>query len=183
LSTSKALGVSSAIIEPAAGEAYSVTVTNNNYDAIITEVNKMPRGIQAINELTAASPNIPALQVVQNIASFTFKANRRYVVKWTGGIYCTNVANIQGLIQIQSCSTADSSSATTNLTELMGWNIEAVGQNVTQRFAPEREIMYTSDTTLQIKGTFNPTGGGTWIVAAGPTFPAQLSITDVGAQF
>lgn len=176
-------------LKPATSELYDVTVydsTLDKIDAAIANpgtVSKTPLGLVAQSpDYTVQSGAVAGIQVITNIASFTFKANRNYLIKGTGAA-ALSVAGGVILVQLQSCSTSDAANLTTGLTELMGYNVDCRLANQNYRFAPERNIKYSVDTTLQIKLTVNATGsGGSASAAGGPTWPLQMTIEDKGMQ-
>lgn len=167
---------------PDPGETFSraqynrnVTKTNDSWVAREAQA----KGLVAIDERTTTSTVNAGTNVIQFLASFTFKANRWYHVEWFATLV-PSVANQQGLMQIHTCSTADASNATTGLTEIRGVNVNAPGTFPIPGYA-SRKIKYGADTTLQIKATTNG-GTGTLGTQAGPTYPSQLCITDLGTQ-
>lgn len=142
-------------------------------------LDRLPLGLKAMQEYTTSTGSTSTLAVQQWIPTFTFKANRRYRVEWSLSVACSTAGS--GLVQIHTCSTADAAGATTGLTEIMGYNLRFAVNSETKRVYLKREIQYTADTTLQLKGTIN-VGTGAWM-QAGTTFPGQLSVTDMGQQF
>lgn len=142
---------------------------------------KEPLGLTALSEMAFNSGSSTALTIVQNIASFTFRKNRHYLIKWSAGIVYTSGSGA-ALAQLWSCATTDGAGVTTGLTELMGWNLDFRTANQTIRTAVERHISYTVDTTLQIKSSFNG-NGSTLYGSGGATYPMQLTIEDRGRQF
>lgn len=179
-----------AFLKPVSAELFDVATYDANLDAIDSAINnpgptqtKLPLGLMAEVDMTTASAAAAALMVVTNLASFTFKANRRYLVEWIGTVK-NNTANTIALCQIQTCAVTDSASATTGLTEIRGASVQTSYANDDVFFVARRHIMYTSDTTLQIKGTILPQlGGGSVTFDSGPTWPGQLTVTDEGKQF
>lgn len=145
------------------------------------------QGLKAEVDMTAAGSAIgTTVAVVMNIPSFTFKANRWYCLEFNGAAQPNNGGACMALAQIFSCSTADAANATTNMTELKGYNINFNGGGTINNnfYGVRRLIKYSVDTTLQIKGCLtSATTGVTWTPVAGATWPTQLSITDMGAQF
>lgn len=156
------------------GATYSAT----NWDAS----SAAPRGLLALSENTSSGGASTGTQVILTIPSFTFLANRWYEVQWTASIQNATGASGSPLAQIQVASTADAAAATTGLTEIMGYNVITTGANQTIRMHASRRIRYATNTTYQIKATLNGVGQSCNVVA-GPTFPAQLSIADLGMQF
>lgn len=180
-----------AFLKPVSSELFDVATYDSNLDAIDSAINspgptqtKLALGLQAIAEMPSSTAAGSALFVAMNIASFTFKAGRRYLIEWTAGVVNNTAGSSNApLAQIQSCAVTDSASLTTGLTELMGYNLSfnANGQSV--RANPKRRITYTTDTTLQIKATLNGAGVLSINGAGGPTWPMQLAIYDEGKQF
>lgn len=142
---------------------------------------RRPLGTVALVEMTSAGGTTSTQQIVMNIASFTFKANRRYEIEWTMGAVGIT-AGTTGLAQLFSCSTADGAQAITGLTELTGFNLDWRQASQTSRIVAKRKIMFTVDTTLQIKASLNGNGNSCYC-SAGATWPGQLSIEDKGMQF
>jgi hypothetical protein len=178
------------LLKPATGETYDVALLDSNYDKIDAGIHNpsssqtlLSLGLMAeADDVTGSGPS-SAIQVIQNIASFTFKANRRYLVEWEGTVE-NNTANTICLAQIQTCSTADAANLTTGLTEIRGSAVPTAIANAVIYFCARRHIKYSADTTLQIKGTIAPqVGGGSVTFGAGATWPGQLTITDEGMQF
>lgn len=145
-------------------------------ESVETALAGLPQGLQVVAQRTANISGTTNTWVAIYIPSFTFKANRNYQIIWTGAAY-SSTAQQGALAQIQSCSTADAAAANTGLTELMGYNLVDVIANQNYKFNVTRGLSFTADTSLQIKGTLTTTEN----LAAGPTYPSQLSIIDLGS--
>jgi hypothetical protein len=139
----------------------------------------LPRGLGTMVEFTSNSGTAVGQQIVMNIPSFTFLANRWYEIEWTAGVVNTTGPSSVPLAQLFSCSTADAAPAITGLTELMGHNTLFTASYQTARVDMKRKIKFTTNTTKQIKASLHGNGQGCY-VSAGPTYPAQLSIIDLG---
>lgn len=137
-------------------------------------------GLVAETDYTTVSGGATSLQVIANIASVTFKANRWYEVFAHGGLQNTT-ANTIALAHLHTDSVSNAANNVTGLTELMGYNVPTTVANQTYRFHLSRKIKYSSDTTVQIKVTCEPQiGGGSVSAAGGSTWPLQLGIIDLG---
>ena len=157
---------------------------NPDINSILTRLNaidalnaKAPLGLVKLDSRTTTGSG-SSMWICQSTNAFTFKANRRYLIEWAAGA-SHGTAGTQGLAQLYSAPSSDTWNSTSNLTELMGFNIDFRTAGNAYRVNPKRQISYTSDTTVQIKAALS---AGTSLVA-GSTYPAQLSITDLGAQF
>jgi hypothetical protein len=145
-------------------------------------VGAVAKGLVANVDSTTNSSSSTGQQIISNIPTFTFLANRWYEVEWTTGVVNNTGASSIPLAQLFTCAVADPAAATTGLTEISGWNIISTASLQTVRVVVKRKIKYGSNTTLQIKGSLHGNGQDCY-AAGGATWPGQLSITDLGAQF
>jgi hypothetical protein len=133
-------------------------------------------------KVTASGAGLTTLAVQNNIASFTFRANRRYKIVWHGG-YSLSVATDYFNLAIQTCSTADAAGAITGLTAVQSRSYTANAAGAGESFYVEAIHEPASDTTLQIKFTVaRALGSGTWTLQAAATAPSYCYIEDQGAQ-
>lgn len=145
-----------------------------------TYTGNLPKGLCVLADHTSVTPSMTKLTVITSIASFTFKANRQYEIEFTCGVgVVSGSLSNTPLVQLYTCAVTDAAAATTGLTELTGYNVIVSTMGATARANPKRKISYPVDTTLQIKATVSP-NNNTVLIAAGETYPAQLSIVDLG---
>ena len=175
------------LLQPLTSETFDLNEYNTNLSKIDTGMNnptniqtKLPLGLVAKVESTAQNPNITSLFVWLAV-QFTFKANRNYRCEFYGGV-TSNLANSEALAHLYTDLSSNSSTNTTGLTEIQGTNIFVNNaSNQTVKFYVKRDIKYTSDTTVWLKGVLDPIGD-TLTTQAGTTYPGQLTITDMGMQ-
>lgn len=174
------------LLQPLTTETFDLNEYNNNLSKIDSGINnptniqtKLPLGLVAKAESTAQNPNITSLFVWLAI-QFTFKANRNYRCEFYGGVL-NNLSNVDSLVHLHTDVSTNTSQNTSGLTEIQGTNLHFTNTNQTVKFYAKRDIKYTSDTTIWLKGTLDPVSG-TMTTEAGATYPAQLTITDMGQQ-
>lgn len=174
------------LTKPAIGEAYSLAVINNNsdlIDAFATAQALTSEGGKTLTKITANSGAITALTVIQNIASFSFKGGRRYIIRWNMH-YQGSVAGNYANYAIHTCSTADAANLTTGLTTIGGGQHKVHDATQTHKSVAEAIYEPVSDTTLQIKFTAQVVvGAGTTTIISSVGSPSTISIEDWGDMF
>lgn len=171
------------LTKPAAGEAFSRSVINNNYDIIdnyaINTVEKLPKGIISYETRSSASAGITSKSIVENIPTVSFKGGRMYRVVWNASATVT-VADGYFNYGISTCLTSDSSSSTSGLTNITVNSISNEGTGG-EAFYVEGIYEPPSDITLQVKfWAERTTGTGTWQMEAKKCW---FYIEDMGDQF
>lgn len=147
---------------------------------VVLEEDKHAKGIVFENDVTVASGAITAATIINNIPSFTFKANRWYTIEWDAGIY-GSVGDQYPQLAIATCAVTDAASLTTGLTVLMNrtTNLRVAGSG--EAFRVTRKVKYAVDTTVQVKFQgMVAAGGGNFIFSGAAQNPIQYSITDQG---
>lgn len=145
-----------------------------------TELDKLAKGVVVQNDVSANTGAIGSAAIVYNIPTFTFKANRWYVIEWDTGMYGT-VGDQYPQLLIGSCAVGDAAGLTTGITTLMNrtTNLRIAGNS--EGFRITRRIKYGVDTTVQIKfQALVAAGGGTFIISGATQNVVQYSITDQG---
>lgn len=171
------------LVKPAPLEQFSRATYNTNLDLIdagVLNADRQAKGYMPQSK-TRASASAPTttIAVIDNIESFTFKANRRYRISWNCS-YTQSVATDYFDAKIQTCSTADASNLTTGLTELIGRSCSAHSAGAGQPLYVEDIRKYVADTTLQIKFTVARTlGTGNWTMEAKRSL---VTIEDLGYE-
>jgi hypothetical protein len=172
--------------KPAVGEAYDINIPNNNndiWDAAIFARTLQAHGQKINKKVVANGAALTTLAVVENIANFPFKGNRRYRIIWHAGMSLSAVSNYFDLA-IHTCSTADAAGLITGLTTIISRTYTANNAGSGESFYVEAIYEPPSDTTLQVKFTVNRVvGSGTWTLQASATAPAWYYIEDIGDQF
>jgi hypothetical protein len=170
------------IEKPLGSELHSRPMVNRNYDRtnqIAIDSNKQASGIMYRDIRTSASAATTTLSVIHNIASFTFKAGRKYRITWDYSAAISATGNYFDLT-ISSCAVTDASNLTTGLTSLVVRSTTSVGTGgepgcLTALYEP------VSDSTLQLKFTAErKVGAGTWTMESKT---AYFIIEDEGAQY
>ena len=110
------------LVLPAEGEPYSLPIFNGNFtqvDTVLKALSKLAKGTQYRQLVTAASgPHIDGIVVA--IPSFTFKANRNYLIKWNFGYFGSGNSDSLFYLSINTCPVADANTSVNNLTVLDG---------------------------------------------------------------
>ena len=127
--------------------------------------------------------NFSALTVVYNIASFTFKAGRKYRIVWDTD-WLSASTDTAAAFTVASASTADAAALTTGLTVLGVRNAQS---RLAVISAPALVTAYYDpavDTTTQIKFLASIDGAGTTLTVQGNRTggPTTYRIYDDGAQ-
>lgn len=185
MSTAIAIGASTLQL-PDPGESYSLALLNTNNTNIAAEVNllnKFAKGEVAHTEVTTNSSAIGIRTVVLNIASFNFKANRKYKVEFHGNYSCSGTTSTAAFT-IGTCAVADAASLTTGITNIKSIADKPNTANEGRLMSVVRNhLLYSSDTTLQIKATIERvTGSDGFYTSCGADNPLTLTIYDMGAQ-
>lgn len=175
------------LTKPAVGEAYDINIGNNNSDIIDTQIlnrTKQALGLLQKTQVATSTGAISALAVVNNIATYTFKAGRKYRIVWDSDWYGAS-ANTSGAFSVATCSTADAAALTTGLTTIGLRNAQAPVANVTAPFLVTGYLEPVADTTVQLKFCAAIDGSGTTLIVQGNRTgaPSQYRIYDDGAQF
>ncbi len=171
------------LVKPATGEQFSLSTYNNNLDTVdtyaVAQVEKRSKGYMPESKVrTAAANGLTTLVVVEFIASFTFKANRKYRIAWDFS-YTMSVLSDIFTGKIQSCSTADSSTLITGLTELIARSLYVTATGAGTHGKIETYYLPGSDTTVQLKFTMERAlGTGTFSMEASKSF---FTVEDLGA--
>lgn len=178
----------SGLEKPEGGELHSRAQYLRNLDRmnqIAADNAKLAKGFVAYTELSGNTGTINTLMVVLNIASFTFKANRRYRVGASGGGY-SNVTNATYGFSINRTPVTETATSTANLDGLKSrsfrWDIAGEGR---EAFGVAKEnLMFTTDTTLQIKLTAAAVvGTGNLVLTSDATNRICLWVEDCGVAF
>lgn len=166
--------------------ANAPSITNAN----ITNLASFPaspasfaRGLQHEGVVSGSSGGFTGLTVINNIASFTFKAGRRYEIVWDGHHQSSIAGDIVDM-QIATCATADAASAITGLTVRRKKFFGCPSANVLAPNFTKAPLTFAADTTLQVKFLAQRnTGTGTVSISATTEATILYQINDVGAQF
>lgn len=172
------------IEKPLGPELHSRAMVNRNYDRtnqIDIDRRLMSLGIVADKDHAAAAAGITTIYVFDAIAGYTFKAGRRYRIRWEF-TYTQNTAGNVFDVAIQTCNPADADNLTTGLTPLITrpvGPVAATGSPVFMGF--EAYYKPSSDTTLKTKFTVaRAVGGGTMDITSAASY---MYIEDLGDQF
>lgn len=178
------------LVKPAKPEQYNLDVVNNNSDAIDaafaadrTANGKLAKGLvnQAIGTSTSGGITT-TLTIISNIATFTFKANRNYLIVWDGHISSTVDGDVADL-SINTCAVADSASLNTGLTVKRQKTRKVVGANAMADFVIHAPVKFGVDTTLQIKfAMVRASGSGSVTVQASANVNVLYRILDEGSE-
>jgi hypothetical protein len=171
------------IEKPLGAELHSRALINRNYDRtnqIAIDSNKQANGVMLDKDHAAAANGITTIYVFDALASFTFKAGRKYRIRWEFTYSMSALSNVF-YFKIQSCNPADADNVTTGLTQLSARPAIVVAAGSPEFFGFEAYYKPVADTTVKIKFTVERSvGGGTLSIAADP---AYMYIEDIGAQF
>lgn len=176
------------LLKPATGETYDVNLLDTNYDKIDAELHNASLralGYVAYAEMAANSSALTTIAVATFIASFTFKAGRRYRIGASGGGFFSDTASTFAFA-INTCSTADGSSVTTGLTQIKARSVrgDVASEGRELMSIAKENFTVASDTTLQLKLTAARLNGtGTVTLASDSTNRVCLFVEDLGAQF
>ncbi|HEX9230062.1 MAG TPA: hypothetical protein VF885_25970 [Arthrobacter sp.] len=143
---------------------------------------KLAKGRLWLNRVNTNSGNISALVVVSNLATFTFKANRKYRIVWDTD-WIASTGNVAAAFWIGTCAVGDAA-ANTAVTQIAVRDAQAPVGSIS---APAMVTAYyepTVDTTVQIKFLAQTDGtGGTMIVQGNRAGGSVYAIFDDGMQY
>jgi hypothetical protein len=162
-------------------QAEFIDADKTSKDGRLTAVEKAGLGQIYWNVGTANSGAFSTASVVANIASFTFKAGRRYRIVWDFS-YNTSTAGTYMSMCIARCSTTDAAALTTGLTNLGGRTIHTDGAGLTESRTIYGYYNPTTDSTVQIKFYGARTAGTGTMTILSASEPAYYYIEDLGAQ-
>jgi|SRR5213595_3426769 len=174
------------LVKPATIEQFSLATFNNNLDLIDAEalsLRKESKGLLQSTVVATNSGSVTALTVISNIASFTFKAGRKYRIKWDF-TYQGNTAGNYLTALIGTCLTTDAAGLTTGITQLNGRPFKVHDNGIDSSGYCEATYQPVADTTVQIKFLIQvTTGAGTARISGSALQPTLLNIYDDGLQF
>jgi hypothetical protein len=168
--------------------ASEIIRTDDKYKTYISDGTKwMPhadaQGMTLRKKSTTNGIGLTSLSVVENFATYDFKAGRKYRIIWQGGYSMSEAGNYFALA-IHTASTADAAGLTTGLTQIMSRTYTSNAAGFGESFYVEGIYEPSADETKQIKFTVSrAVGAGTWAIQAAATAPAYYYIEDLGAQF
>lgn len=137
-------------------------------------------GMGAQGNRIADFSGITTLVVVDTWATFTFRANRRYRLVWTGEMQVTATGTTVAL-GIQTCATTDADALTTGLTLLQRRRFTPGQTAQPEPFHVEFFKNYFTDTTVKMKFTAERlAGSGSTTIKGSSAEPAQWIIEDIG---
>lgn len=150
--------------------------------AWVQSVEKGAKGLVYHVAATAVSGSFVAWTVINNFASFTFKAGRNYRIVWDGH-HQSSVDSDHVDMQIASAAVADAAGSVTGLTVLRQKTFDCHGANAINVHILEARVTYPVDTTLQIKFVAQRATGSGNIIMVGSTLDTMYyQIFDDGAQ-
>ena len=182
------------LIKAAEGEQYDVDITNNNLDAIDTQI-KARQNFDDLSPLgllykafVATSSGIVTNSIINNIPTFTFKANRNYRIVWDFSHWASGNSDSLFWCSIQRAAVGDAASLLTGLTPIAGrtkglitsYALQSTQYNgaVTAYYNPGG-----ADVTTQIKFRVEQVLGDDGLVVIGnPNENATYLIYDDGKQ-
>jgi hypothetical protein len=165
-------------IKAAEGEQYDVDITNNNLDALDATdkglqnaLDILPKGLLFQVHVATSTGTVVGPAVVNNIPTFTFKANRKYRIVWDFSYYHTGNADSLFYCQISFAPTADTAASTSNLTSTDGRTkfIQTFAGASTGSTGPITKYHQTggADQTTQIKFLCSRVYGDDGIIVVG----------------
>jgi hypothetical protein len=164
-----------ALVAHTAGASYAA-------DILKWDEGPLPKGLLYVQMVPSSTGQISGTTpvVVNNVPTFTFKANRWYEITWDFSYYCS-VANAYPQFLITTCSTADAAALATGLTSIRFLTLSTPIAGNSEGGTVRRRIKYTTDTTLQIKFcSLISAGGGSVVITSAADSPVQYAITDLG---
>lgn len=175
------------LTKPAGIEQYSLSVINNNSDAIdafmVNTVDKMSQGVKLRSEAVGGTPSGVTDAIITNWGSFIFKANRKYEITWDVS-YNFTATGTYFEFSINTCATADAATLLTGLTALNTKTKTTVGAALTESAIITAWFEPTVDTTVQVKFRAKRVAGtGTATIVASASEKMITSIKDMGAQY
>jgi hypothetical protein len=172
------------------GEAYDPNIFNSNnrsIDALLKELDKRAKGNSVQSTVTTSSgSSVDA--IVNNFASFTFKAGRKYRIVWDFSYWASGNSDSLFYCSINFAPVADIAALLTNL-ELQHGRTKglytAYALQSSQHTGPVTSYYNpTVDRTVQVKFRVQRVYGDDGIIiSANANEPAIYSIYDDGAQF
>jgi hypothetical protein len=177
------------IEKPLGAELHSRAMYNRNLDRtnqVAIDAAKKADGlkIRHVMDTSDSSAVTTEASLGNTIASFTFKAGRKYRIAFEGNFYTSNIDTVL-LLKLGTCAVTDADNLTTGVTVLKQTDFQA--QSATRGYPCD--ITYSkfepvSDTTLKIKMLASRVAGtGNIFFQRGAATPAILYIEDLGAQF
>lgn len=151
-------------------------------DASASRWNSGPLGVLSRVKRTADGSAIGAGPTVdQVISSFTFRANRKYLISWFGQ-HDHSAVPTNHLLQIATCATTDADALTTGLTVLNQCGVSAGIANIGQGFRVEAEYEPgASDVTVKLKAVVSRVSGtGNFVSKGLSTMPVTFMVRDIG---
>lgn len=164
----------------------NVDNTSDLAKPLSTAAEKLPKGLVYKNPVTTTS-GVITNAVVNNIPSFTFKANRNYRIEWDFVYYGTGNSDSLIFCTINTAATGDAGNLTTGLTILNGRTKSLItpATNGTQHTGPVI-AMYNpgaNDVTRQIKFRGQLVQGDDGMVVVGSVGEkAHYNIYDEGSS-
>jgi hypothetical protein len=179
------------LTKPIGIEQFSLATLNNNMDIIdayaVNTVEKLAKGLVFQNLVTSSSGSVTDA-IINNIASFTFKANKRYRIEWDfshlGSGNCDSLFHCS----INTCAISDPAAQLTGLTTIDGRTkglLTSYGLGATQYNGPVIASYSPGavDTTLQIKFRVQRVVGDDGLtVVGGANERVRYEIYEVGQQ-
>jgi len=121
--------------------------------------------------------------VVTNIASYDFKAGRRYRISWSSNYYTSDTSSTFAM-GVSTCSPSDPAAQTTGMTQLGSISERPNAALEGRNFKVIAYYFPSSDITRQIKGwVLRVVGGGSLTVQADATNFNDLIIEDLGDAY
>lgn len=138
-----------------------------------------PRGLVATKTQSGNSGRITTATVIDNLASFTFRANRNYRISWQGNYYTNGIATMQ--LSITHAPTSDPASSLSNLVTLrsLAHRITVAGEG--RGYLLRGRVKFSADTTRQVKVMAGrATGDGDAVFTSGGPGEGVIDIEDLG---
>jgi hypothetical protein len=175
---------------PVGGELHSRQMINRNYtrtNQIAIDSNKHAHGLVYQNLVTTSTGTVIDA-IINNIASFTFRAGRRYRIEWDFSYHGTGNSDSLFYCSINSAAVIDPAAQLTGLTTLCGRTKGLITSYALGSHQHTGPIIapYSpggADTTLQIKFRAQRVTGDDGIILIGNgNEHVRYEIYDVGAQ-
>jgi hypothetical protein len=110
------------------------------------------QGMTLRKKTTANGIGLTSLAVVENFATYDFRAGRKYRIVWQGGASLSEAGNYFALA-IHTSSTSDAAGATTGLSQFMSRTYTSNAAGFGESFYVEGVYEPTVDETKQVKFT------------------------------
>lgn len=147
-----------------------------------SDVDKMPKGRMWLNRGTTNTGSFSAVVVVSAVASYTFKAGRKYRIVWDTD-WLPSTGNVAAAFIIGTCATTDAL-ASTAVTQLAIRDAQAPVGNISAPAKVEAYYEPSTDQTVQVKFLAQTDGtGGTMVVQGNRSGGTVYAIYDEGAQY